>query len=159
MSLAVSRVVRDNAQCLRLKIRRTRARSVPWKIVKWFLAGSVEYRRKFLIRFLQLPDVVSINGSLNGFLFISHRLILISAYRLTCGNPSSSILSILLSNRARRVREARTHFSPFVHFPRPHVYRSVLLRDSRIPKIVIYGHERLENTFAPGEIFLSGNNS
>jgi len=92
----MSRVVRDNAQCLRLKIRRTRARSVPWKIVKWFLAGSVEYRRKFLIRFLQLPDVVSINGSLNGFLFISHRLILISAYRLTCGNPLSSILSILL---------------------------------------------------------------
>jgi len=103
----MSRVVRDNAQCLRLKIRRTRARSVPWKIVKWFLAGSVEYRRKFLIRFLQLPDVVSINGSLNGFLFISHRLILISAYRLTCGNPLSSILSILLIVRGAFEKHAR----------------------------------------------------
>lgn len=109
----MSRVVRDNAQCLQLKIRRTRARSVPWKIVKWFLVGSIEYRRKFLIRFLRLPDVVSINGSLNVFLFISHRLILISAYRLTYGNPSSSIpTSVLLSNHARRLREARTHFAP-----------------------------------------------
>lgn len=43
-----------------------------------------------------------------------------------------------------------------MHFPQSRVYRSVFLRDARILKIVIYDHERLENTSAPGVIFLSG---
>lgn len=44
----MSRIVHDNARSLRLKIEWIRERNVPWKIVKWFLVGLVEYHRKFL---------------------------------------------------------------------------------------------------------------
>jgi len=121
VSLWVASFAITHADPPRLKIRRIRAESVPWKIVKWFFAGSesniiASFRARcfsgrrtesqltdrwtrcflFLIDQFQLPYIASLRKPI-----IIHL------------NEGFAIGS------CEQLREARTHFIPLVHFPRP----------------------------------------
>jgi len=121
---------------------------------------GIEYHRKFpCAMFFWSSNGVTINGSLNAaffyFLLINFNFRILLAYE----NPSSSISTrVLLSDHASSFeKHARILYRSCTFFgrARPRVYRSTLLRDSRTPEIIIHDHERLENAFAPGVIFLS----